>query len=393
MALKKVNIKALDNIVEQMINTVDRSKHEIFQIGEQCRHDHDNILKELEIIKAEVNKVIDEGDQLDVQARISRQRLSTISLHFNDYSEEQVRTAYEQAHDLQSKLMMTRQLEKQLRERRDDLERRLLILQETIERAETLVSQISIVSNYLVSDIKEMGEALEDAKMKQDFGLRIIEAQEEERKRLSREIHDGPAQLLASVLIRSDLAEKMHKEEGPERSLEEIRSLKEMIRTTLYEVRRIIYDLRPMALDDLGLIPTLTKYLATVEEYHKTTNIEFVYFGKDTRLPQKYEVALFRLIQEAVHNALKHAQPRTIQVKVEIQSEYVYVIVKDDGIGFDVNMKKSGSYGMMGMRERVEILDGLLSIHSKKGAGTIVSIKIPVALPSLSNIKKTIKGE
>ncbi|RKI98623.1 histidine kinase, partial [Butyricicoccus sp. 1XD8-22] len=170
-------------------------------------------------IKAEVNKVIDEGDQLDVQARISRQRLSTISLHFKDYSEEQVRTAYEQAHDLQSKLMMTRQLEKQLRERRDDLERRLLILQQTIERAETLVSQISIVSNYLVSDIKEMGEALEDAKLKQDFGLRIIEAQEEERKRLSREIHDGPAQLLASVLIRSDLAEKMHKEEGPERSL------------------------------------------------------------------------------------------------------------------------------------------------------------------------------
>lgn len=386
MELKKVNIKALDNIVEQMINTVDRSKHEIFQIGEQCRHDHDNIVKELEKIKAEVNKVIDEGDQLDVQARISRQRLSTISLHFKDYSEEQVRTAYEQAHDLQSKLMMTRQLEKQLRERRDDLERRLLILQQTIERAETLVSQISIVSNYLVSDIKEMGEALEDAKLKQDFGLRIIEAQEEERKRLSREIHDGPAQLLASVLIRSDLAEKMHKEEGPERSLEEIRSLKEMIRTTLYEVRRIIYDLRPMALDDLGLIPTLTKYLATVEEYHKTTNIEFVYFGKDTRLPQKYEVALFRLIQEAVHNALKHAQPRTIQVKVEILSEQVYVIVKDDGSGFDVNVQKSGSYGMMGMRERVEILDGLLSIHSKQGAGTVISIKIPVALPSLSSI-------
>lgn len=386
MALKKVNIKALDNIVEQMINTVDRSKHEIFQIGEQCRHDHDNIVKELEKIKAEVNKVIDEGDQLDVQARISRQRLSTISLHFKDYSEEQVRTAYEQAHDLQSKLMMTRQLEKQLRERRDDLERRLLILQQTIERAETLVSQISIVSNYLVSDIKEMGEALEDAKLKQDFGLRIIEAQEEERKRLSREIHDGPAQLLASVLIRSDLAEKMHKEEGPERSLEEIRSLKEMIRTTLYEVRRIIYDLRPMALDDLGLIPTLTKYLATVEEYHKMTNIEFVYFGKDTRLPQKYEVALFRLIQEAVHNALKHAQPRTIQVKVEILSEQVYVIVKDDGSGFDVNVQKSGSYGMMGMRERVEILDGLLSIHSKQGAGTVISIKIPVALPSLSSI-------
>ncbi|RST77473.1 histidine kinase [Siminovitchia acidinfaciens] len=378
MALKKVNIKELDNIVEQMISTVDRSKDEIFEIAEQCRRDHDNILNELEKIKEEVMKVIDEGDQLEVKSRLSRQRLSNLSMHFKEYSEEEVRTAYEQAHSLQTKLMINRQQEKQLRERRDDLERRLIILQQTIERADTLVSQISIVSNYLVSDIKEMGEALEDAKMKQDFGLRIIEAQEEERKRLSREIHDGPAQLLASVLIRSDLAERMHYEEGPEQSLEEIRSLKKMIRTTLYEVRRIIYDLRPMALDDLGLIPTLKKYLATVEDYHKTTAIEFLYLGKDTRLPPKYEVALFRLIQEAVHNALKHAQARTIQVKLEIQPEQIYVLVKDDGVGFDVNVKKSDSYGMIGMRERVGILDGMFTVHSKLGAGTVISIKIPL---------------
>ncbi|MFD1706916.1 sensor histidine kinase [Siminovitchia sediminis] len=377
MALKKVNVKELDQIVEHMINTVERSKDEIFQIGEQCRRDHDNIVKELEKIKADVRKVIDEGDKLEINSKAARQRLSNLSRQFQEYTEEQVREAYEQAHDLQTRLMVNRQLEKQLRERRDDLERRLLILQQTIERAETLISQITVVSNYLVSDIKEMGEALEDAKLKQEFGLRIIEAQEEERKRLSREIHDGPAQLLASVLIRSDLVEKMHQEQGPEQSLEEIRSLKSMIRTTLYEVRRIIYDLRPMALDDLGLIPTLKKYLATVEDYHKTTNIEFTYIGKDVRLPQKYEVALFRLIQEAVHNALKHAEAQTIQVKVEMLPDKIYVLIKDDGVGFDVNVKKSGSYGMIGMRERVEILDGIFSIHSKKGAGTVVSIKIP----------------
>lgn len=378
MALKKVNVKELDFIVEQMISTVERSKDEIFEIGEQCRRDHDNILKELQAIKEEVKKVIDDGDILEIQSRLARQRLSDMSKNFKEYTEEQVRKAYEHAHDLQTRLTINRQLEKQLRERRDDLERRLLILQKTIERAETLVSQISIVSNYLVSDIREMGEALEDAKLKQDFGLRIIEAQEEERKRLSREIHDGPAQLLANVLIRSDLAEKMHKEEGPEKSLDEIRSLKKMIRTTLSEVRRIIYDLRPMALDDLGLIPTLKKYLATVEDYHKSTTIEFVYLGKDSRLPSKYEVALFRLIQEAVHNALKHAQAGTIQVKIEIQREQVYVLVKDNGIGFDVNEKKEGSYGMIGMRERVGILDGTMTVHSKHGAGSIISIKIPL---------------
>ncbi|MFS0644664.1 sensor histidine kinase [Siminovitchia sp. 179-K 8D1 HS] len=380
MALKKVNPKALDKIVEQMIESVDRSKDEIFQIGEQCRRDHDHIIKELQEIKEEVKEVIESGDALEIKAKLARRRLSDVSKNFKEFSEEQVREAYEHAHELQTKLTINRQLEKQLRMRRDDLERRLVTLQETINRAEKLVSQITIVSNYLVSDIKEMGEALEDAKLKQEFGLRIIEAQEEERKRLSREMHDGPAQLLANVLIRSDLAEKMHKEQGPEQSLQEIRSLKEMIRTALYEVRRIIYDLRPMALDDLGLIPTLKKYLMTVEDYHKGTNIEFLYMGEDIRLPQKYEVALFRLIQESVHNALKHAKAETIQVKVELQKSKVFVIIKDNGVGFDVSEKKKGRFGMIGMKERVDILDGTLSVHSKQGAGTIISIKIPLPL-------------
>lgn len=380
MALKKVNPKALDKIVEQMIESVDRSKDEIFQIGEQCRRDHDHIIKELQEIKEEVKEVIEAGDALEIKAKLARRRLSDVSKNFKKFSEEQVREAYEHAHELQTKLTINRQLEKQLRMRRDDLERRLVTLQETINRAEKLVSQITIVSNYLVSDIKEMGEALEDAKLKQEFGLRIIEAQEEERKRLSREMHDGPAQLLANVLIRSDLAEKMHKEQGPEQSLQEIRSLKEMIRTALYEVRRIIYDLRPMALDDLGLIPTLKKYLMTVEDYHKGTNIEFLYMGEDIRLPQKYEVALFRLIQESVHNALKHAKAETIQVKVELQKSKVFVIIKDNGVGFDVSEKKKGRFGMIGMKERVDILDGTLSVHSKQGAGTIISIKIPLPL-------------
>ncbi|CAM4129998.1 sensor histidine kinase [Lederbergia lenta] len=378
MALRKLDVKALDYIVDQMITTVDRSKDEIFRIGEQCRNDHDAIVAELKDMKEQVKQVIEESDALEVKTRLARLRLSEVSKHFRDFSEEQVREVYETAHELHTRLLVNRQTEKQLRLRRDDLERQLLVLQETIERAGTLVSQVTIVSNYLVSDIKEIGEVLEDAKMKQDFGLRIIEAQEEERRRLSREIHDGPAQLLANVLIRSDLAERVHKEQGPEQSLIEIRSLKEMIRTALYEVRRIIYDLRPMALDDLGLIPTLQKYLATIEEYNKKTVIRFIHLGKDTRLASKYEVALFRLIQESVQNALKHAEADEIKVTIEIREDNVHVIIKDDGIGFNIEDRKSNSFGIMGMKERVVILEGEINIDSSPGFGTSVVIKIPL---------------
>ena len=116
---------------------------------------------------------------------------------------------------------------------------------------------------------------LEDAKQKQDFGLKIIEAQEEERKRLSREIHDGPAQMMANVMLRSDLVEKIYRERGIDEALGEIVNMKKMVRDALYEVRHIIYDLRPMALDDLGLVPTLKKYLKTTEEYFNQTTIRF----------------------------------------------------------------------------------------------------------------------
>ena len=152
--------------------------------------------------------------------------------------------------------------------------------------------------------------------MKQEFGLKIIQAQEEERKKLSREIHDGPAQMMANVMMRSDLIERVQRESGPEEALKEIRSLKGMVRNALYEVRRIIYDLRPMALDDLGLIPTLKKYLQTTEDYNKGIQIEFFNLGQVIRLPAQMEVALFRLVQEAFQNALKHAEAKRIQVKI-----------------------------------------------------------------------------
>jgi len=158
--------------------------------------------------------------------------------------------------------------------------------------------------------------------------------------------------------------------------------MKKMVRSALYEVRRVIYDLRPMALDDLGLVPTLKKYLATVEEYvqslHKETKIEFVNMGMEKRLPSKLEVALFRLVQESVQNALKHSEAREITVKLEVNKHNVLAIIKDNGKGFDVREKRTGSFGIIGMKERIELLEGDMTIRSKPGEGTLVIISVPI---------------
>jgi two-component system sensor histidine kinase DegS len=385
MTTPKMDPKLLDSIIMKMLSTVDGSKDEVFRIGEQSRQQYESLVEELKQIKQQVNEVIDFGDKLEVHTRHARNRLSEVSRNFNKFSEEEIREAYEKAHNLQVELTMIQQREKQLRERRDDLERRLLSLQDVIERSETLVSQITVVLNYLNQDLRQVGVLLEDAQAKQDFGLRIIEAQEEERKRVSREIHDGPAQMLANVMMRSELIERIFRDRGTEEGFKEIRSLRQNVRNALYEVRRIIYDLRPMALDDLGLIPTLRKYLNTIEEYDGKTKITFQCLGdtESERIASQFEVALFRLAQEAVTNSLKHSEAEEISVKVEVTKDFVTLIIKDDGKGFDmkdVKTNKNKSFGLLGMKERVDLLEGKMTIDSKIGLGTFIMIRVPLTL-------------
>lgn len=366
----------LDMIIDEMIEVVENSKNEIFNISEQAREEHDNLKKDLEITKEKVVLYIEDGDRLELQVKQSRRRLSEVSKNFNTYSEFEIQRVYEQTHQMQTKLAIIQQEELALRERRDDLERRLLILSQTVERAETLASKISVVLPYLHEDFRQANDLIEDAKEKSEFSLKIINAQEDERKRISREIHDGPAQMMANIFLRSELVERAIRDRTVEEAITEIRSIRKMIGDSLREVRRIIYDLRPMALDDLGLIPTVKKYVADTEEY-TGTNIQFQSLGEEKRLAQKYEVTLFRLMQESVQNAIKHGQATIVIVKMEIRKKNLSLMITDNGKGFDVTKKREESFGIIGMKERVEMLAGEFNIRSQELKGTKIYINIP----------------
>src|SRR5690625_673470 len=260
----KTDDKTLDKIIDEMTNVVEKSKDEIFHISEEAMEEHTHLLHELEKTKELVKEYIIKGDRLEKEVQRSRKKLSTVSRDFNRYSESDIRHVYEKTHSLQTDLAIMRQEEKALRQRRDDLERRVMRLRRTIDHANNLGRKVSVVLSYLHEDFSQVNEALKTAKEKQQFGLKIIEAQETERKRLSREIHDGPAQMLANILIRSEIVDLAFREGKIEHALDEVKSIRENIRSSLHEVRRIIYDLRPMALDDLGLFPTIRKHVLTM---------------------------------------------------------------------------------------------------------------------------------
>src|SRR5699024_6175574 len=253
---------------------------------------------ELAEVKKEILQYIKSEDMLTRKVKASRQRLLLVSREFDTYSEIDIRETYEQTHSLQTELAMNRKEEKILRQKRDDLERRIVRLKRTIEQAADLGRKVSVILNYLQEDFNELNQVLKSAKEKQQIGLKIIEAQEQERKRLSREIHDGPAQMLANILLRSEIIDLSVKDGNIDEAVKELKGIRGNIHSSLREVRRIIYDLRPMALDDLGIIPTVKKHILTMSENYGS-EIKLVLLGEEKRLQSNYEVAVFRLIQES----------------------------------------------------------------------------------------------
>ena len=377
---RKINGKELDSIFDELLAKMEQSKKDIFTISEQSRQGYEEMKDELEDVRLNISAIIKTGDSLEEKTRTARRRLAEVSGSFNAYTEQQIRQSYENANNLQLQLSANRSEEKKYRQKRDRLQRRLQTLLQTIERAERLVNQLNITMNYFISDLDKVEDAIEKPQLKHDYSLRIIEAQEEERKRLSREIHDGPAQMMANVLLRSDLIERTYREKGPEQAFSEISSLKEMVRHALTEVRRIIYDLRPMALDDLGLVPTLRKYMDTTGEYNPGISFTFDSHGTKRRLPSSYETSIFRLVQEAISNAIRHGKATDIHVELEWLKKHVSIVVRDNGTGFDPGIVKNQSFGLIGMKERIELIKGEFIINSSLGEGTILMFQIPYEL-------------
>jgi two-component system, NarL family, sensor histidine kinase DegS len=249
------------------------------------------------------------------------------------------------------------------------------------EDGKNLAEEIGSSIEFLAANFRELGSSLESAQQSRALGLHAIRAQEEERRRLAREIHDGPTQLLNSVVLRIDVCQRFF-ESDLQRLKDELQQLKELVRLSLQDVRKIIFDLRPMALDDLGVVPALRTFL---KDYQGRTGIEtdFSVFGNDRRYDPAFEVAIFRLVQEALTNVVKHAGASRVWVKVETAGgREIKVQVKDDGGGFDPDQVKPGvagtKFGLVAMRERCELLGGTMEILSAPGQGTKLNFVFPL---------------
>jgi signal transduction histidine kinase len=204
---------------------------------------------------------------------------------------------------------------------------------------------------------------------------RVVSAQEQERRRLARELHDETGQALTSILLGLRTVEEAGGEAEMRAAVGEVRDL---VRSTLQDVRRLAVELRPKALDDFGLVAALERL---AESFTEQTGIAIAFQSllPSARLTPEIETALYRIVQESLTNIVKHAQAHSVSIVLGRKSDSVSVIVEDDGVGFDPDRTREGGLGLIGMRERVSLIGGRLTIESRPGAGTAFVAEVPVS--------------
>lgn len=378
----------ISEISKRIVNSIESSKDQIHDIVENIRNDVEQHRKTLKEIKAQLNKTISDVDTYEQQNRTAKQKLYEVSGNMKRYTEADIKDAYEKAFDIMIQLNNLRNMEKNLREQRDQIELSLMKALKNIESAEKVMTQINVVISYLKGDILATIEGM-DKNSEFLIGIKILEAQEDERKRISREIHDGPAQSIANIVMQADICEQMLKKDI-DKGMLELQALKDSVRSALLDIRGIIFDLRPMILDDLGL----TKTIETIcNKFTETTRlpIEKKLKNEPNNIDPIIQVATMRIIQEILNNIKKHAKAKKVTVSLDFGTKYAFVMVSDDGVGFDVDAvmarikDKSESYGLIGLMDRVKQLQGTITINSKLGLGTAFSVKLPINKEVMEN--------
>ncbi|MCW5879140.1 MAG: hypothetical protein KIS80_09785 [Anaerolineales bacterium] len=310
-------------------------------------------------------------DQSKSEVEKLTQRNATINAHLqqmesqiDDLPAADIRVAYEAALEAQQRLVVMRGQMEKLASDRAHLEHQLQTYKKVLQANQDL--------NAPQGDGRNAQSSIEV----------ITQAQEAERQRLSRQMHDGPAQALSNFILQAEIALRLF-DVDQDQARQELNNLKESAATTFQKVRDFIFDLRPMMLDDLGLVPTVKRYASHLAE-KSGTEINVSVTGAERRLEPYVEVIVFRVVQELISNPALHNQATTIRVQLDIAEQHVRASVDDNGNGFEAHsLPDEAELSIKALRERMEMLGGSFEVETSPGKGAHFQLSIPLQ-PSLN---------
>ena len=336
------------------------------------REEQDRTRREISEVETLVRQGSGEVEKLGQRELSVSNRVRDLEVNLDKYSKEEIKNFFAAAQEVQIRLQIMRAQLEQVQSRRDMLKARQAQLGDVME----LLDDVSGVVRS--GGASRGGDGTDTATMIAN----IIQSQENERLRISLQMHDGPAQSMSNLVLRAEICQRLI-----DRDLDQARSeligLKTAINTTIQDTRRFIFDMRPMTLEDLGLVPTLRRYTTQLGE-KSGLEINLMIQNMDQRLPSHYEVTIFRFVQEALNNVVRHASAKQVRLLLDVSGNTLHILIEDDGSGFHVsdvlasaNARKN--MGIAGMRQQVEaLLRGEFGIESAIGRGTRIAATIPM---------------
>ncbi len=293
--------------------------------------------------------------------------------------------------DLFSPIYKSSQAEKELpitidniKKKIDELNKDCIQYEEKITGLKTAIQIINRYDILAIDNEKHSDKIIENKQVVNDKGLSILEAQEIERQRIARDLHDSTVQNLTSLVHKAELCIKLIEIDAIRAKLE-LNSMSNTIKTVINEMRGIIYNLKPMSLDDIGLTVTVERYASRLMDLN-SINV-FVHSNEETKeIHPVIKLTLFRIIQEACNNVIKHANATTINIDIIYDEYLVNVSIKDNGSGFNINNTQrdgdehSSSFGLSIIKERISLLSGTVEVKSEKNYGTTVTVSAPLTI-------------
>jgi two-component system sensor histidine kinase DegS len=337
------------------------------------------ITDEMQQIKRKLNEIKQQIDQTQTIVDREQQRSADIATDLRNIQDnldtvprQDIKAKYDEALDSRFRLATMRgQLEK-FQAHYEYMEKQQQLLNQLLGKLQG-VGALSDVDDPIVP-----GQPAPTVNF-----VRIIQAQEDERQRLSVQMHDGPAQSLTNFILQAEICQKLF-DRNPERAAEELNNLKTAASTTFQKVRDFIFDLRPMMLTDLGVVPTVRRY---VDSFKDKTDIEteLEILGDERRLESHREVMVFRSIQELMGHVRDYAGASHMKVRLDLSGSTIKMLVEDDGRGFNPEPIFSGeegnldarTQGLMNLKERIEMVGGSIAITSDESSGSTIRLELP----------------
>jgi len=336
------------------------------QFLEECSQEYEQTQRELKEIDLLIQQTTAEVERLAQRNTQVTNRLRQVEAALDTVPREDIREAYAAVMDTQQRLFTMRgQLEK-LQSNQRNMTGYLDLLRNTLK---------------FTDETQYETQTPDEAEPSQPLVVRIIETQERERQKLSRQMHDGPAQSLTNLILQAEICERLF-ETNPDRARAELANLRNAVAATFQKVKGFILNLRPMMLDDLGVIPTLRRYVDSFAD-NSGVATHLTVTGKERRFASHKEVTVFRLVQEMLNNAVDYSSASNVQISLDIGDDLARVSVEDNGSGFEIeemlNSPDADQLGLTTMRERVEMLGGQIQFDSGPGRGTKVSFELPLS--------------